>query len=534
MPIDRRRFLAATAGATVLSGTSFRADAQAQADHLRIGLASEPSSVDPHFHNLTPNNALARHFFGTLVEQDHEQKLRPGLAESWRAESETSWIFNLRRGVTWHDGSPFTADDVLYTFSRAPNVPRSPSGFGGFLRGRTAEKVDNHTLRIRTQGPDPLLTNHLSSVCIIKASLGPNVTTDDFNSGRAAIGTGPYRLVEFVPGSRVVAQRNDAFWGQREPWSRVTFSFLRADPSRVSALLAGDVDVIEVVPTADVARIRQDQRLTVASGLSARVIYFHMDQFRDNSPFIRDTNGQPMNRNPLKDLRVRQALSIGLNRQAIVERVMEGEAQAAGQLLAPGFFGTSPNLPVPEFNPNRARQLLAEAGYPNGFRMTMHGPIGRYTNDTKIIEAAAQMYARIGIQATVETIPQAAFFSRASTGANGEPEFSFILVGWGASTGETSESLRGLVATFNRETGMGAANRGRYSNPQVDRLLEQAFRTVNDEAREQLLRQGMEVAVRDLGVIPIHYPLNTWAGRRGLRLQSRTDEYTLAMSVRPT
>jgi peptide/nickel transport system substrate-binding protein len=387
-------------------------------------------------------------------------------------------------------------------------------------------------VRIRTRGPDPTLPVHLSSVCVIPAKLGTSVTTDDFNAGRAAIGTGPYKFVEFVAGNRAVFARNDEYWGGRAAWSRVTCNFIRSDPTRVSALLAGDVDVIEVVPTADVARLKADQRLSVVSALSNRLIYFHMDRFRDVTPFIRAKDGSALTRNPLNDLRVRQALSIGLNRQAIVERVMEGEAQAAGQLLAPSFFGTSPNLPVPEYNPQRARQLLAEAGYPNGFQMTMHGPIGRYTNDTKIIEAAAQMYARIGIDARVETVPQAAFFSRASSGANGQPEFSFILVGWGASTGDTSESLRGLVATFNRETGMGAANRGRYSNPEVDRLLTEAFRTVEDARRGQLLAQACEIAVRDLGVIPIQYQLNTWAARRGLQVEARADEYTLAMSIK--
>jgi peptide/nickel transport system substrate-binding protein len=533
MRLHRRHVMGLGLGAAALAAGSRGAEAQAAADQLRVGLAGEPSSIDPHFHNLTPNNALFRHIFDTLTTLDVEQKVQPGLAESWRAESDTAVVFTLRRNVKWHDGTPFTADDVLYTFQRTPNVPRSPSGFGGFVAGRTPEKIDDHTVRIRTQGPDPLLPTHLASVGVIPAKLGAGVTTDDFNAGRAAIGTGPYKFVEFVPGSRVVVQRNDDYWGPRQPWSRVTFSFLRNDSSRVSALLAGDVDVIEVVPTADVARIKGDQRFSVASGLSTRVIYFHMDQFRDQTPFIRDANGQPLPRNPLKDLRVRQALSLALNRQAIVERVMEGEAQAAGQLLAPVFFGTSPNLPVPEYNVQRARQLLTEAGYPNGFRMTMHGPIGRYTNDTKIIEAAAQMFTRIGVQATVETIPQAAFFTRASSGANGDPEFSFILVGWGAGTGEASESLRGLVATFNRQTGMGAANRGRYSNPAVDQPLQEAFRTVNDEARGALLRQSMEAAVRDLGVIPILYPLNTWAARRGLAVQPRPDEYTLAMSVRP-
>lgn len=502
-----------------------------EAQELRIGLASEPSSFDPHFHNLTPNNQVMRHAFEPLVTFNEKQGLLPGLAESWRLVDEVTWEFKLRAGVKFHDGSSFTVDDVVSTFQRAPNVARSPSPFTAYVRGRTIEKIDDLTMRIKTALPDPLMLNNLAQVAIIsKAAV--NATTDEFNSGKAAIGTGPYRYSAFIPGDRVVMERFNEYWGGKPPWEKVTLKPITSNPARVAALLAGDVDVIETVPTTDAQRLKSDKNLTVVSALSNRVIYFHLDQYRDVTPFIRAKDGSEI-KNPLRDLRVRQALTKAVNRQAMVERVMEGEAVAASQLLPDIYPGTSKTLQPVALDVAGARKLLAEAGYPNGFKMVMHGPNGRYTNDTKIIEAAAQMFARIGIEASVETLPPAPFFSRASAGNNGSPEFSFILVGWSAGTGEPSDSLRTLLATFDREKGMGAANRGRYSNPKFDAILGEALRTVDDQKRAGLLAESTDLAMNDVGLIPIHYQLNTWAARKGLLIVGRADEYTLAMSVKP-
>jgi peptide/nickel transport system substrate-binding protein len=297
-------------------------------------------------------------------------------------------------------------------------------------------------------------------------------------------------------------------------------------------MLAGDVDVIDVVPTADIARIKGDNRLSLTSEVSARVIYFHMDHFREESPFITAKDGSKI-KNPLRDVRVRRALSMAINRPAIVERIMENAAIPAGQLLDERFFGTSKTLKPTAFDMAGARRLLTEAGFPNGFKMKMHGPNGRYTNDTKIIEAVAQMFSRIGIETEVETMPPANFFSRASQGAGGLPEFSFILVGWSAGTGETSDSLKALLATFNREKGMGATNRGRYSNPEFDAVVEEALRTVDDAKRGALLGKASEIAMNDVGLIPTHYQISNWAKRANLTMVGRTDEYTLAMGIKP-
>lgn len=508
------------------------AGAPAIAQELRIGFSSEPSSIDPHYHNLSPNNMLAREVFQPLVGQDKNQRLLPGLAESWRAVNDTTWEFKLRRNVRFHDGSPLTVDDVLASVARLPKVPRSPSSFTTFTAGMTFEKVDDHTFIVKTATPAPLVPTNLSAFGIISRACA-EMSTEDFNAARCKGGTGPFMYEAFRPGDRVTMVRNPNFWGERPAWERVTVRFFTSAPTRVAAILAGDVDVIADVPPADVARLKANAQIEVASTLSNRVIYFHMDHFREQSPFITAKDGSAIP-NPLRDVRVRRALSMAINRQAIVERIMEGEAVPAGQLLAENFFGTSKTLKPPAFDLQGARRLLAEAGFPNGFKMKMHGPNGRYVNDTKIIEAVAQMFTRLGLDVEIETMPPANFFTRASTGGpNNTPEFSFILVGWGSSTGETSGSLVPLVGTVDRARGSGSANRGRYSNPQLDAILTQATSTVDDARRDTLLGQAMDIAMTDVGVIPTHFQLNTWAVRRPIKLEARADEYTLPSEIKP-
>ncbi|GAU80764.1 ABC transporter substrate-binding protein [Bosea sp. BIWAKO-01] len=504
----------------------------AVAQELRIGISAEPSAMDPHYHNLTPNNMLARHIYEPLVGQDASQRLVPSLAESWKAIDDTTWEFKLRQNVKFHDGSPFTADDVLATFQRAPNVPKSPSSFSAYVRGKEISKVDDYTIRIKTAAPAPLVPTDLSTFGVISAKC-KDTTTEEFNAGKcAAGGTGPYKQAEFVSGDRVVMTANDSWWGgSKDLWKKVTFRIVTSAPTRVAALLAGDVDMIEAVPTSDVAKLKGDKNLNVVSQVSNRVVYFHMDHFRDVSPFIKGKDGSEI-KNPLRDVRVRKALSMAINRPGIVERIMEKEAIPAGQLLPDSFFGTSKNLKPVAFDLAGAKKLLAEAGYPNGFKMKMHGPNGRYTNDTKIIEAVAQMFARLGIETEVETLPPANFFTRASQGAPGNvPEFSFILVGWAAGTGESSDSLKALLATFNPQKGMGATNRGRYSNPAFDAKVEEGLRTVDDKKRDAIFGEAMEIGMNDVGLIPTHFQLNTWAARKGFKVEPRSDEYTLATSV---
>ena len=523
-----RKAITAGAMAVLLSAGLTTA---AAAKDLTIGYGSEPSSIDPHYHNLTPNNSMAAHIFSRLIEQDEKQNLTPGLAVSWKPVDELTWEFKLRQGVKFHDGSDFNADDVMATVARAPNVPNSPSSFGTYLKGKTFSKIDDYTIQIKTETPYPLMAVDVSTIHIISDG-AEKAATEDFNSGKSAAGTGPYKFVEWVPGDRIVLERSESYFGDKPEWQKVTFKPIKSNPSRVAALLAGDVDFIDNVPTTDIERLKKEPDLSLSQGISNRIIYLHMDQFREDSPFITAKDGSKI-KNPLLDARVRKALSMAISRDLIVDRVMEGVAIKAGQLLPEGFFGVSPNLKPETYDVAGAKKLMAEAGYPDGFKLKVHGPNDRYINDAKILEGVAQMFSRAGIDTSVETMTKSVFFKRASKGSpEGLPEFSLVLVGWGSGTGEASSPLKSLLATYDKDKGMGASNRGRHSNPKMDVVLDEALATVDDTKRAALLAKATDIGIgEDQGIIPLHYQVNTWAAKKGLKYIARTDERTYAMGV---
>jgi len=496
---------------------------------LVIGLSADVTSMDPHVLNAAPNNGVADQLYGTLVLNDARQRQQPGLAESWRAIDETTWEFRLRKGVKFHDGSDFTAEDVAFTIERPAALKSAGAQFAVFTRAvREMIIVDAHTIRMKTAAPYPNLPIDMSALPMLSKRAAQNAQSPDFDSGKAAIGAGPFKLVRFVRGDRIELARNDAYWGPKPAWDRVTLRIITNDASRVAALLAGDVQMIEAVPTQDFAKVRAHKDLQVFTIASNRMIFFHLDSARDKSPFVFDLSGKPLERNPFKDVRVRKAVSKAINRQTIVERVMEGMALPAGQFVPEGFFGYEPALKAEPFDPDGARKLLADAGYPKGFAITLHGPNNRYVNDDQIVQAVAQMLTRVGIQTRVETMPLAAYFPKGN-----KSEFSVALLGWGVSTGEASYPLRALVATNNAEKGFGNFNWARYSNPKLDKLIEQALATVDDAQREKLLREGQQMAFADQAVVPLHYQVNAWAARRGLVYTPRTDERTHAHLVRP-
>ena len=516
-----------TAGLLAMS-LALAGAAVAHAANLTIGLGTDVTAIDPHYHNVTPNNNVGAHIFGYLVQRNEKSQLVPGLATEWKTLDPLTWEFKLRRGVKFHDGSDFTAADVVASIERVPTVPNSPSPFTAFTKQiREAVVVDPWTIRFKTALPYPLMPSDMTQILIIsKAAV--KATTDDFNSGKAANGTGPYKLVRYAKGDRIELARNDAWWGGATPWEKVTLRLLPQDASRVAALLSGDVQVIENVPTADVASLRKDKRVAMYRTVADRLIYLHMDSDRDVSPFVTDKAGKPLTKNPLKDPRVRKAISKAINRPAIVERVMEGEAVASGQLVADFLFGASKNLKPEAFDPEGAKKLLREAGYPDGFGITVHAPNNRYVNDAKIAQAVAQMLTRVGIETKVVAMPSSTFFTQAT-----DLKFSLMLLGWSTGTGEASSSLKAILMTWNRDRGFGTANRGRYSNGKVDALTEDALQTVDDVKREAYLQRATELAIADTGVVPLHFQVNLWATRDGITYAPRTDENTLAWQFKP-
>ncbi|MBR0642895.1 ABC transporter substrate-binding protein [Plastoroseomonas hellenica] len=529
-PFTRRWLTRATLGglgATALPGWMGEALAQGAAPGgvLRVGLAAPNTTLDPHFQSNAPNNAMASHVFDALVTNDAQSRSQPGLAASWRLIDDRNWEYKLREGVTFTDGTPFTGEDAIISLRRANDLP-STASFRTYTRGiKTMAAPDAHTLRIETAEPDPLLPNSLSRIRIISARF-KDATTADFNNGQAMIGTGALVLREYVPGSHVRLAPNPNWWGPRLPWTEVVLRVATDDGGRLASLLSGDLDIIEAVPSQSMARVRADQRLHLIRGISSRVAYLAMDQGRDVTPFATSADGRPLERNPFKDLRVRQAINMAINRQAMVERVMEGDAVIATQFLPAGGAGTSDRIQPAVFDVNRARALLTEAGYPRGFRLAVHGPNDRYINDAKIVQAVAQMLTRIGIEARAEVMPWSVYASRSAQG-----EFSLSLGAWGVNTGETSNPIKAVLATPNRAAGLGASNSGRYSNPEVDRLLLQALGTMDDMARNALLAQASEIAFNDLAILPLHHEVSVWAARRGITYETRNDQYTLAMGV---
>jgi peptide/nickel transport system substrate-binding protein len=501
----------------------------AHAQELRIGLGADVTSMDPHFVNLFPNNNIAEHVFEKLITLDADSRLIPGLAESWKAVDPTTWEFRLRRGVKFHDGSDFTAEDVAFSIDRVAKIPNSPGPFTVYTKSiREVQIVDPHTIRFKTATVYPILPNDLSTIYILSKKAATGAGTEDFNAGKVNVGTGPLRFVSFKRGDRVELARNDTYWGPKAAWSRVTFRILPSDPTRVAALLSGDVDAIENIPTADFTRLKANPNFATSTKTSHRIIFYHLDQFRENSPYVTDKAGKPLAKNPLMDLRVRQAISRAIDREAIRTRVMEGLALPTANLVPPPMFGSVPALQPDKYDPEGARKLLAAAGYPNGFAMTVHGPNNRYVNDDQIGQTVAAMLQRIGIQTRLETMPMNVYLSRAS-----KLEFSFAMLGWGASTAEVSSPLRSHLVTFDKERGWGAFAWGRYANQRVNDLLSRALETVDDAKREKLLQEAVTIAMTELGIIPLHHQINTWATRKGIAYTPRTDEYTLAHQFRP-
>jgi peptide/nickel transport system substrate-binding protein len=493
------------------------------AQQLRIGVALESNSIDPMLSTTSPNAMLARHFFDELVLQDEQQRLKPGLALSWRSLSPTVWEFRLRPGVKFHDGSDFTAEDVAFSLRRAPTVS-SAAAFGVYTRAITeVEVVDPLTVRVHSAAPYPLAPYDLSVVPIVSHRVGDAVTTADFNTGKAAIGTGPFRFVRWMPGDRIEMARNDAYWGPKPAWARVTTTPIPNDSARVAALLAHDVDLIDTVPPSALRDLRARPEVRLAQISFNRLEFLHMDSFSEHPPFVADLDGHPLDKNPFKDQRVRKAISRAIDRLALVNGIDEGMGVPASQFLPDGVFGTSPSLKPEPYDPEGARRLLAEAGYPLGFALTLHAPNGRFVNDPKIAVAVGQMLSRIGIAAKVETLPVSIFKTRVA-----KYDFGIYIDGWWADTGEASSSLRSIVASVNPATGWGVVNRGRYANPVLDALIERAMAAIDDKTRDRLLQKASELAMQDVAVVPLYYEVAVWAFRKNLAYAPRADGFTPA------
>lgn len=495
---------------------------------LTIGVKSEPSSMDPQFHVLATNMQVAFSIFEGLVGQDSAGKVQPLLAESWTQPSPTQWDFKLREGVTFSNGTPLAADDVVFTFDRVAKVPNSPTSFTLFTRKiASVEALDPLTVRITTTGPYPYLLTDIVNIPVMSRAAASGdapegKTTTELNRGDGLVGTGPFTFVSWQKGADVVLERNRTYWGAASEWERVIMRPMTNPAARTAALLAGDIDVMEDPPTASAADLQGNPDVKVVSGPPARVIYVALDQGRDDSPGITGTDGA----NPLKDRRVREALSLAIDREGITGRVMGGVAVAAASLGPPDMFGTSPENTVRPADPARAKELLAEAGFPDGFSITLGSPNGRYVNDARVAQTVAAMWSRIGVATQVDAAAPPVFFK-----SRDQLNYSAYLGSWGNGNGEIASTLITQLGSYDKERGIGNSNAGRYSNPDLDALLEQASVTMDDAERARLVEGADLMAMQDFAILPLHFEVATWAMRKGLDYDARLDGYTLPQGV---
>lgn len=504
---------------------SFHACLAVAAD-LRIGLSADVTTIDPHFVATQPNLTVQQHIFDGLVRIDERGRVTPGIAASWSTPDPLTWEIKLRPGVKFHDGADLTAEDIVYSLERPLAIKGSPGGFATYVRPIVAKQiVDRYTVRLKTASPHGPLLQDLAHVLIVSKRAAGNATAEEFDSGKAAIGTGPFRLVKFARGDHVQLARHDNYWGGRPAWDNVTLRILTSDPTRTAALLSGELDAIENVPTADLARLRKSSAHRLSQTVSWRTILLHLDQHRASAPGLSDKSGKPLAANPFKDVRVRRALSKSINRQALADRIMEGLGLPAANVVSPSVIGHDPTVKPEPYDPEGARKLLAEAGYPNGFTMTLAAPNNRYINDEQVAQACAQMFARIGITTKVDAMPLAAYLGKARN-----QEFGVALLGWGSLAADLA--LRSLAATPNVETGHGAWNWARYSNPALDKLIQQSLATVDQSKREANARAASALAANEVAFIPLHYQVVTWAMRSSLDYAARTDEFTFAHHFR--
>jgi peptide/nickel transport system substrate-binding protein len=517
------RTWAVAAALVLLAGRTDAAD-------LVIGRASEQFSLDPQFAYSGNNTATAADMFDSLIASDASNQPGPALATAWEAIDSVTWRFHLRRGVTFHDGTPLTANDVVFSLRRVQTLPNTPAPYLGARRGVAAiDAVDALTVEVKTASPLPLLPEQVGIVNILSARAADGLASSDLNAGRGMIGTGPYKFIRAVPGDRVEMAANPGYWGGKPAWDKVTLRFISSAPARVAALLAGDVDLIDQLAPADARMVAGGNKASVFSIASTRLVYLALDSARQVSPFITDVNGGKLDRNPLRDARVRLALSKSIDRDALASRLLDGSAEPAGQFVPQGIGGYDPTLPAPKPDPAGARQLLADAGYPKGFGLTLHASSDRLPQDAAVAQALGQMFRRAGLAVNgVVALPYAVYSPAAS-----RQEYSIFLFSIGSPGSNSADTLSSVLATYDPAKGMGGFNRGRYSNAQYDAVLGQALGEFDEGRRNLLLAEATHIAMTDVAMVPLYWQVVHWAARRGIAYAPRRDEAIAARFATP-
>ena len=516
--------------AGVLCATALVTSAVAQT--LTIGVRGGPDSVDPHFTATGTHAEALKHVFDTLVWSGDGLELEPRLAESWKAINDTTWEFKLRRGVKFHDGSDFTAQDVKFSIERIPMVAGPNPTTIYVRRVKETKVVDPYTLHVITDGAAPTLPNDFIRLFIVSSKAAAGLTKESaneaFNSGKAAVGTGPYKYVSWQPKGDLVLARNDSYWGPKEPWARHVRKEIPNDAARVAQLKAGQLDLITRVPASDIEALKRDPKINVQTIDTVYVFNVELD-LRDKALNVTAKDGSALDKNPLQDLRVREAIDLAIDRKALAEVAMEGLGKPANQMVTPSIFGFNKALGERKYDPAAARKLLADAGYPNGFKIQFSFTQDRLPGDRQVGTSIAQMLAAIGIDAQANAQPAAVFFPARTRG-----DYSMSMSGWGTLTGEAHYTLSSLAHSNDKDKKMGAFNVLNYKNPVMDKLLQDAAIEMDVGKRRKFLEDANALLEKDRQRLPIVSVGSAWAMQKDkVTIKPRVDEDTLAMNIKP-
>ncbi|SIR12487.1 MULTISPECIES: ABC transporter substrate-binding protein [unclassified Bosea (in: a-proteobacteria)] len=527
MTIARSFRLAAFAaflGAAVSTG--------ALAQTLTIGVRAGPESIDPHYTATGTHAEALKHVFDTLIWSGDQLQLEPRLATSWKAIEPSVWEFKLRPGVKFHDGSDFTAEDVKFSIERIPTVAGPNPTTIYVRRVKEVKIIDPLTVQVVTDGPAPNLPNDFIRLFIVSHKAAAGLTKDNaneaFNTGKAAIGTGPYKFVSWTPKDQLVLDRFDGYWGEKQPWAKVLRKELPNDAARVAQLKAGQVDIIVRAPASDVPTLKRDPKLTVATVDSVYLFNLELD-LRDKAPQVTAKDGSALPKNPLQDAKVREAIDTAIDRPTLVEIAMEGLGATANQLVTPTIAGFNKSLPALKPDVAKARKLMEEAGYANGFKVTFSFTNDRLPGDRQVGTSIAQMLARIGIEVVANAQPGAVFFP-----ARARAEYSMAMSGWGTLTGEANYTLSSLVHSNDPAKKLGAFNLLGYKNAEVDKLIEDAGIEMDEAKRNKMLSDVAAIVAKERPRLSIASVGSAWAMQKDkVTIKPRVDEDTLAMDIKP-
>ena len=521
------RRLAYSIAASVALGVTVGplAIAPAEAKTFRIADQGDALSMDPHSLNESLQLSFTGNIYEPLVAHDKKLGLVPGLATKWTQVNPTTWRFELRRGVTFHDGTPFTADDVLFSFARA-------AADGSDMKSYTNEiaqvrKVDADTVEIVTKSPFPILPDVISLVYMMSKKWCEENRAERPVDKRKGVenaasfkanGTGPFRLRSRDPGVRTVLARNLNYWDKVETnIDEVVFTPIGADATRVAALISGEIDFMQPVPVQDVARLKQNPNLNIMQGPELRTIFLGMDQAR-NELLFSNVKGK----NPFKDVRVRRAFFQAIDIEAIKTRIMRGAATPTALMVAPGIKGFPPELNkrLP-YDPEASKKLLAEAGYPNGFEVKMNCPNDRYVNDGEICQAVAGMLARVGVKVNLEAETKGTYFPKILS-----RNTSFYLLGWTPATYDSHNVLNAILGTPD-PSGRGQFNLGGYSNARVDELTKLVQSETDQTKRNAMIAEAFKIHQDEVGHLPLHQQALAWGMRKNVSVVQLPDNFNL-------